>query len=64
MLPINSLTVDDVDRLRKASGTNGRSITLSDFEIQQVYRRLQVLFPKSRIQWSFAEKVAFHNKAN
>lgn len=42
---------------------NKRSISVSVAEIGQTQKRLEILYPNCKVQWSFAERICLRNKA-
>ena len=63
MKPVSQLTLKDVQTLRRQMcGTNGRQLTVTQTEVEDMHRHLQTLFTGT-VQMSFAEKIAYRNKA-
>lgn len=59
----NELSLTDVNRLKHVYGTNNQSISVSAAEIGQTQKRLEILYPNCKVQWSFAERICLRNKA-
>ncbi len=62
MIPVQQLTKKDVECLRrKKYGTNKKSISITQQEVEDMQKHLQTLYCGG-VQMSFAEKIAFRNK--
>lgn len=63
MIETNKLSVADVDKLKHVYGTNNNIVSVSIAEIEQTKKRLEMLYPNCKVQWSFAERICLRNKS-
>lgn len=62
MKVIAQLTRTDVERLRrKKAGTNGKYVSVSAQEVQDMKQKLETLY-SGKVYTTFAEKIALRNK--
>lgn len=61
-MPFTSLTLEDVEELRRKRAVGSAQYSFTAVQIEQARLHLQTLYPDCRVQTGFAEKMLLLNK--